>query len=144
MTNPFVQPYLFFDGRCEEAIEFYKSALDAQVGMLMRFKDSPEPHRPEGQPPGSENKVMHAQLSIGQTVLLMSDGRSNAGKPRFDGFALSLAVATEAEAEQRFAALSVGGKVLMPPAKTFFSPRFGMVEDRFGMMWMVLVPGQRG
>ncbi len=134
-----VGPYLFFDGRCEEAIEFYRKALGAKVDMLMRFKDSPEPHQPGMVPPGSENKVMHANLRFGETSVMASDGRCE-GKPHFDGFALSLGVATEAEADRLFAALADGGKVLMPLARTFFSPRFGMVADRFGVLWMVIVP----
>jgi len=134
-----IGPYLFFDGRCEEAIEFYRKALGAEVDMLMRFKESPEPHQPGMVPPGSENKVMHANLRIGMTSVMASDGRCG-GKPHFDGFALSLGVATEAEADRRFAALAEGGQVQMPLAKTFFSPRFGMVTDRFGVMWMVIVP----
>ena len=138
-NHPFVQPYLFFDGRCEEAIEFYRQALGAEVEMLMRFKDSPEPHQPGMIPPGSENKVMHASFRVGDTQIRASDGRC-AGKPNFDGFALSITVPNEAEADRRFTALADGGKVQMPLAKTFFSPRFGMVIDRFGVMWMVLVP----
>jgi PhnB protein len=134
-----VEPYLFFDGRCEEAIEFYRKALGAEVDMLMRFKDSPEPHQPGMIPPSSENKVMHANLRIGDTSVMASDGRCG-GKPHFDGFALSLRVATETEADRVFAALADGGKVQMPLTKTFFSPRFGMVADRFGVMWMILVP----
>lgn len=137
-TNPVVEPYLFFDGRCEEAIEFYRRALGAEVDMLMRFKDSPEPPKPGCAPPGSENMVMHASLRIGQNRLMASDGRC-AGKPSFQGFALSLRVPAEAEAEHLFAALADGGQVQMPLAKTFFSPRFGMVADRFGVLWMVLV-----
>lgn len=137
--QPLVEPYLFFDGRCEEAIEFYRRALGAEVNMLMRFKDSPEPLEPGSVPPGSENKVMHANLRIGETSLMASDGRC-AGKPDFRGFALSLAVSTESEAERLFAALADGGQVQVPLARTFFSPRFGMVADRFGVMWMVLVP----
>ena len=134
-----VEPYLFFDGRCEEAIEFYRKTLGAEVGMLVRFKDSPEPHQPGMVAPGSENKVMHANLRIGDTSVMASDGRCG-GKPNFDGFALSLGVPTEAEADRKFAALAEGGKVQMPLAKTFFSPRFGMVTDRFGVLWMVIVP----
>ena len=133
-----VQPYLFFDGRCEEAIEFYRRALGAQVGMLMRFKDSPEPC-PEGMvPPGSENKVMHMRFRIGDTEILASDGQC-VGQPSFQGFALSLTAPNEAEAERLFGALSDGGQVKMPLAKTFFSPSFGMVADRFGVSWMVYV-----
>ncbi|MGO9202563.1 MAG: VOC family protein [Limisphaerales bacterium] len=133
-----VEPYLFFEGRCEEAIEFYRRALGAEVGMLMRFKDSPEPPQPGSCPPGSENKVMHASFRIGQTTVNASDGRC-AGMPSFQGFSLALRVRAEAEAERLFAALAEGGQVRMPLAKTFFSPRFGMVADRFGVLWMVLV-----
>lgn len=133
-----VQPYLFFDGRCEEAIEFYRKALGAEVRMLMRFKDNPEPPAPGNCPPGSENKVMHANLRIGDTQVMASDGRCQ-GRPSFQGFALSLTVPDDADAERRFAALADGGKVQMPLAKTFFSSRFGMVADRFGVSWMVIV-----
>jgi len=133
-----VQPYLFFDGRCEEALEFYRQALGAEVEMLMRFKDSPEPARCGS---GSGDKVMHASFRIGGTTVMASDGRCE-GKPSFQGFALSLSVATEAEADRRFAALAKGGQVQMPLAKTFFSPRFGMVADRFGVMWMIIVPAE--
>jgi len=133
-----VQPYLFFDGRCEEAIEFYRKTLGAEVTMLVRFKDSPEPPAPGICPPGSENKVMHANLRIGETQVMASDGRCQ-GRPTFQGFSLSLTVPDDAEAERRFAALSDGGEVQMPLAKTFFSSRFGMVADRFGVSWMVIV-----
>jgi PhnB protein len=134
-----VQNYLFFDGRCEEAIDFYRRALGAEVAMMMRYKDSPEPC-PEGMvPPGSDNKVMHACLRIGETAVMASDG-SCQGKPSFAGFALSLTAANEAEADRLFAALADGGQVQMPLGKTFFAPRFGMVADRFGVAWMVLVP----
>ena len=102
-----IQPYVFFDGRCEEAIEFYQGALDAQVKMLMRFKDSPEPHQPGALPPGAEDKVMHANLQIGKNTLFVSDGRCQ-GKPNFQGFSLSLTVADEAEADRLFAALADG------------------------------------
>jgi len=133
-----VQPYLFFDGRCEEAIEFYKSKLGAKVEMLMRFKDSPEPAQPGMVPPGAENKVMHACLRIGDTAVMASDGRCT-GKPSFQGFSLSITAPNEGEAERLFAALGDGGQVQMPLAKTFFSPRFGMVGDRFGVSWMIVV-----
>ena len=133
-----VQSYLFFDGRCEEALEFYRKNLGAEVTMLMRFKDSPEPQQPGMVPPGSENKVMHASFRIGETTVMASDGRC-LGKPNFQGFALSLTVANDAEAERAFAALRDGGQVQMPLTKTFFSSRFGMVADRFGVSWMVLV-----
>ena len=138
-TGQQVQPYLFFDGRCEEAIEFYKSALGAKVDMMMRFKDSPEPVPPGMCPPGSDDKVMHAALRIGNTVVMASDGMAG-GKPEFKGFSLSVNAANEAEADKVFAALGKGGKVTMPLAKTFYSPRFGMVTDKFGVGWMVIVP----
>jgi len=133
-----VQPYLSFEGRAEEAAEFYRSALGAEVTMLMRFKESPEPH-PEGMvPPGAENKVMHMSLRIGDTTLMGSDGRC-LGKTSFQGFSLSLDAATDAEAQRLFARLGEGGKVEMPLAKTFFASSFGMVTDRFGVSWMVIV-----
>jgi PhnB protein len=133
-----VQPYLFFDGRCEEAIEFYKRALGAKVETLMRWKDSPEPPQPGVCPPGSEDKVMHASFRIGETTLMASDGRCQ-GKPSFQGISLSLTAKDDAEAERLFAALGDGGQVQMPLTKTFFSSRFGMVADRFGIGWMVYV-----
>jgi len=133
-----VQPYLFLDGRCEEAIEFYRKALGAEVEMLMRFKDCPEPAQPSMVPPGSENKVMHSCLRIGDTRVMASDGHC-LGKPNFQGFSLSLTVPNAAEADRVFAALGNGGQVQMPLNKTFFSPRFGMVADRFGVSWMVIV-----
>ena len=133
-----VQPYLFFDGRCDEALEFYRRTLRAEVTTLMRFKDSPEPHQPGMVPPGSENKVMHTSFRIGDTTVMASDGRC-LGQPSFQGFSLSLTVPNDAEAERLFAALGDGGQVQMPLTKTFFSSRFGMVADRFGVSWMVYV-----
>ena len=131
-----IEPYLFFEGRCEEAVEFYRRALGAEVLMLMRYKDSPEPPPPGMVAPGSENKVMHASLQIGETMVMASDG-SVSGKPAFHGFSLSIGVKTPAEADRFFNALADGGQVQMPLAKTFWSPRFGMVADRFGVGWMV-------
>jgi PhnB protein len=133
-----VQPYLFFDGRCEEAIAFYREAVSAEVKMLMRFKDHPEPEGQAMIPPGSAEKVMHAQLQIGETVIYASDGKC-LGQPSFQGFALALAARDDAEAARVFAALGKEGKVAMPLAKTFFSSSFGMLTDRFGITWMVLV-----
>lgn len=133
-----IQPYLFFDGRCEEALEFYKQALGAKVTALMRFQDSPEPCDPAMVPPGSEHKVMHASFQIGESPIMASDGRCQ-GQSKFDGFSLSIDAATVAEADRLFTALSEGGTVQMPLSKTFFSPRFGMVADRFGVSWMVIV-----
>lgn len=134
-----IEPYLFFDGRCEEAIEFYRGAIGAEVLMMMRFKDSPEPPQGGAGCSGAEDKIMHASLRIGGSTVMASDGRCE-GKPSFQGFGLSISAASEAEADRIFGALSEGGQVQMPLAKTFFSPRFGMVADRFGVMWMVIVP----
>ncbi|TAK44768.1 MAG: VOC family protein [Betaproteobacteria bacterium] len=133
-----IQSYLFFDGRCEEALEYYRKALGAELMMLIRNRESPEPPAPGMLPPGSENKVMHASLRIGDSVVMASDGHCR-GQPSFQGFSLSLTVPDEARADQLFAALADGGQVQMPLAKTFFSPRFGMVADRFGVSWMVYV-----
>jgi len=133
-----VQSYLFFDGRCEEALEFYKRTLGAEVTMLMRFKESPEPHPPGMIPPGAESKIMHSSFRVGETTVMASDGNCR-GKPSFQGFSLSLSVPNDAEAERLFAKLGEGGQVQMPLAKTFFSSRFGMVADRFGVSWMVIV-----
>lgn len=135
-SNVFVQPYLFFGGKCEEAIEFYRSALGAEVQMLMRYKESPEEQRPV--PSCFDDKVMHASLRIGETILMASDGMCD-GKPNFDGFSLSVTVPNEAEADRVFAALGEGGLVTMPLDKTFWSPKFGMLTDRFGVGWMVSV-----
>jgi PhnB protein len=138
----FVQPYLFFDGRTEEALNFYRKAVGAEVEMLMRFKDSPEqPQEGCAPPAGSENKVMHSSFKIGDTVVMASDGDCK-GKPSFQGFSLSISVANEAEAKRVFNGLAEGGQVQMPLGKTFFSPAFGMVADRFGVSWMVYVPQQ--
>lgn len=133
-----VQPYVFFDGRCEEAANYYRQVLRAEITMLMRFKDCPD-KLPE-MPAGSGEKVMHMSLRIGDTTVLASDGMCS-GSAKLDGFALSLTIADEAEARIVFAALADGGEVRMPLARTFFSPSFGMLADRFGVTWMVYVPG---
>ena len=133
------QIYLFFDGRLEEALTFYKKTLGIEVEMLMRFKENPEAaNHPEACPPGAEEKIMHSSFRLGDQRVMASDGYAK-GKPEFKGFALSLAVKTEGEADKLFAALGDGGKVEMPLGKTFFSPKFGMVQDKFGVGWMVLV-----
>jgi PhnB protein len=134
-----IQPYLFFDGRCEEALDFYKRALGAEITMLMRFKDSPEPPSADKMPAGSENKVMHSSFRIGDSEMMASDGYCQ-GKPSFQGFGLSLPARDEAQAEKFFTALADGGQVQQPLIKTFFSPKFGMAADRFGVTWMVIVP----
>jgi PhnB protein len=130
-----IQPYLFFDGRCDEAIAFYKKTLGAEVGLLMRWKDCPDKSMATS---ANADKVMHASLKIGEARVMASDGR-NTGNPKFEGFALSLNAKDEADADRMFNALSAGGKVTMPMSKTFFSSRFGMCADKFGMHWMVIV-----
>lgn len=135
-----IQPYLFYDGRCEEAIALYRTALGAETVMLLRYGDGPQGSAqcPDGSTPPAD-KVMHACLQIGESQLLLSDGFS-AGKPEFKGFGLSLAAADEAEARRLFDGLAEGGQVQQPLQATFFSPSFGMVADRFGVVWMVMVP----
>jgi PhnB protein len=135
-----IQPYLFFEGRCEEAVEFYRQALGAEVTLLMRYQDSPDPVPCDMIPAGSENKIMHASFNIGDNVVMASDGMCS-GQPGFQGFSLSLTVPSESEADRLFAALADGGKVQMPLEKTFWSPRFGMVADRFGVSWMINTAG---
>jgi len=137
-SAPTAGVYLFFEGRCEEALAFYRGTLGAEVIMLMRVKDSPEPHPPGMLPPDSENKVMHTTFRISDTMIMASDGQCQ-GQPAFQGFRLHLTMGSEAEADRVFAALSDGGAVQMPLAKTFWSPRFGMLTDRFGVGWMVSV-----
>jgi PhnB protein len=127
---------LNFDGRCEDALEFYRQALGAEVTGLMRFKDFPGPAQPGMIPPGTENKVMHASFRIGESTLMASDCRCT-GQTTFQGISLSITVADEAEADRLFAALANGGEVQMPLTQTFYSPRFGMVTDRFGVSWMI-------
>ena len=139
MPKTLVQPYLFFGGRCEEALEFYRTAIGADVETIMRFNESPEPTPPGMLAEGFENKVMHASFRVGESTVMASDGCSpDVGK--FNGFSLSISVPGEADADRVFAALSEGGAVKMPLTKTFWSPRFGMLEDRFGIGWMVIVP----
>jgi PhnB protein len=134
-SKTLVQPYLFFGGRCDEALKFYREAVGAEVVMLSRFKDSPDPYMVQ---PGMEEKVMHASFRIGETTLMASDGRCG-GEAKFEGFSLSISVADEKEADRVFAALSEGGEVTMPLGKTFWSPKFGMLTDCFGVGWMVSI-----
>jgi len=135
MSQNTIQPYLFFSGRCEEAVEFYRSALGAEVDLLLRYRDSPEPMPPESIPPGWEDKIMHVDIRIGGALVMASDACGEA--EAISGFAVALNVATEAESDRYFNALTEGGQVIMPLGKTFWSPRFGMVTDRFGVCWMV-------
>ncbi len=139
----YVEPYLFFEGRCEEAINFYRDAIGAEVTALMRFKDSPEPPSKEMCPPGAEDNVMHASFKIGDTTIMAADGMGS-GKPNFAGISLAITVPDEATARQYFAALQEGGgQVQAPLTPTFFSPSFGMVADKFGVSWMIVAEGPK-
>ena len=135
-----VQPYLSFEGRAQEAIDFYKSALGAKVDMVMHFKDAP-PEVQSQMSPQSKDKIMHAAFHIGDTQVMASDGRCS-GKAQFSGVTLTLNAASNGEAETLFNALAQGGTVNMPMSETFFAHRFGMVADKFGVAWMVLSPKQ--
>lgn len=132
-TNHFVEPYLFFEGRCEEAVEFYRKALGAEVVRMMRYKDSPDPNACGGVP---GEKIMHVNFRVGGSNIMASDGRCDEPM-KFEGFSLSIAANTAAEADRFFNGLAESGRVIMPLAKTFWSPRFGMVTDKFGVMWMI-------
>lgn len=142
ITGGIIQPYLFFNGRCEEALEFYRKAVGAEVEMIMRFNESPDAPPPGTVPAGFEKKIMHASFRIGDSTIMASDGCS-AEKQAFEGFSLSLTLPTEAEADKIFGALAEGGQVQMPLGKTFWAKRFGMVQDRFGIGWMINVPGDQ-
>jgi PhnB protein len=131
-----IQPYLFFDGRTDEALEYYRKTLDAEIGMVMRFKDSPD-----GPPPGYDipgDKVMHSEMRVNGTLVMASDGMKCGGKPSFSGFSLTFEARDEAEAKRRFEALAQGGQVQMPYGETFFAKGFGVVADKFGVSWMVM------
>jgi PhnB protein len=135
-----VQPYLFFEGRCDEAVDFYKKILGAKVNMRMTFKENPEADKasPGCQPgAGTEDKVMHMEFQIGDSVIMASDGRCSY-QPNFQGFGLSINYPDKAAVEKAFNGLKEGGQVVMPLDKTFFADQFGMVTDRFGIMWMLL------
>lgn len=127
------EPYLFFNGRCEEAVQFYRQAVEADVRSLIRFREAPDVPAPDG----FADKVLHADMRIGETTLLATDGDIG-GAADFQGFSLSLTLARDAEAEKRFAALAAGGHVQVPMTATFFASRFGMVKDRFGLLWTIL------
>jgi PhnB protein len=136
-----IQPYLTFGGRCQEAVDFYREALGAEVEMLMRFKEAPDQPPPGMVPDNWGDKIMHVSLKVGDAVLMASDGCASSEK-NFQGFSLSLSATNEAEADRKFAALSKSGQVTMPLGKTFFAKRFGMLVDRFGVSWMVIVPAE--
>ncbi len=138
MSNPVVRPYLNFEGRCEEALEFYRAHLGAEIVEMMRMKDSPEPCPDGSMPPETGNKVMHALFKIGESTLMASDCRCS-GEAKFHGISLAYNPPDEAIAGRAFAALADGGEVCMPLGKTFWSPCFGVVNDRFGVTWMMNV-----
>jgi PhnB protein len=140
MPALFAQPYLLFGGRCEEAIEFYQRAVGAKVEDMMRFKDNPEPPPPGTIAPGFDNKIMHTSFRIGDSLVMASDGMN--ASQTVSGASLAVTVKTEAEVDPMFNALAAGGTVLMPPGKTFWSPRFCMLTDKFGLGWMVMVEGR--
>ncbi|QEL15074.1 VOC family protein [Limnoglobus roseus] len=142
MPGTTITPYLFFGGRCDEALAFYRDALGAEVEMLMRYDESPEPAPPGMLSPGYEKKVMHVSFRVRGNLLMASDGCGEECK--FVGFQIALSVPAEADARQAFDALATGGSVKMPLTKTFWSPCFGMVKDKFGVDWMVMVPGPTG
>lgn len=134
-----ITPYLFFGGRCEEALAFYRTALGAEVEMVMKFDESPEPPPPGMLQAGFEKKVMHSSFTVRGVRLMAADGCDD--KSKSEGFQLAMTVADEADARKVFDALTPGGSVQMPLCKTFWSPCFGMVADKFGITWMVMVPG---
>jgi PhnB protein len=136
-----VQPYLFFEGRCEEALDFYTSALGTRPDMVLRYREAPDPPPPGMLPAGTEDKVMHASFRLGDTEVMLSDGMCS-GTPKFEGFSLSITVADEGDARRKFDAMAAGGQVTMPLGKTFWSPCFGMLKDRFGVSWMISVPSE--
>ena len=133
----FIQPYLYFNGSCEEAINFYKQALGAEVTFMMRYDESPDPQSKACMAPGMEKKIMHSNVQIRDTQIMMSDGRCEGGLPKFDGISLTVNIAAD-EAEKIFSALGVGGQVQLPLCETFFAHKFGMVADKFGVSWLLL------
>ena len=135
-NDPAISNYLVFGGRCEEALEFYRQALGAEIEAIMRFKDSPDPC--PGLAPGTENKVIHSSFRIAGALVMASDGMCTSGS-KFEGFSLCYTVPDKATADRAFAALADGGQIQMPMAQTFFSPYFGIVVDRFGVSWMVII-----
>ncbi|CAB3790222.1 hypothetical protein LMG28614_03025 [Paraburkholderia ultramafica] len=135
----YVQPYVFFNGRCEEALEYYCAKLGAEVILKMRFKEAP-PDAANQPRPGLEEKIMHASVRMGSTTWMASDGNCDPAASPMSGFSLSLTADDDASAKKYFDALSDAGQVAMPFQPTFWSKGFGMVVDRFGLMWMVSVP----
>ena len=130
-----VLPYLFFNGRCEEALAFYSKTIGAKAEGMMRFSQNPDQSTTT---PANKDKVMHAQFKLGDSMIFVSDGMAT-GKTNFDGFSLAIAADSEADAKQMFGALGEGGAVTVPLSETFFAKSFGMLKDRFGVSWMLIV-----
>jgi len=137
-----LQPYVFFNGRCEEALNFYTEKLGAQVTFKMLFKDAPPPDPNNPSRPELADKIMHANVQLGSSTWMASDGNCDPAAGPFNGFSLSLTIEDIAAAEKCFNALAEGGQVVMPFGQTFWSKGFGMVVDRFGLMWMITLPPQ--
>lgn len=135
-----VQTYLFFEGRCEEALDFYRDTLGAEIGPIMRFRDNPDDPEKTMFPPGAGDNVMHATMTIGETTIMASDGRCS-GTANFAGMSLTLVMPEVESAERLYRALAVTGQVRMPLRETFFSPAFGSVTDKFGLNWMIYTAG---
>ena len=131
-----VESLITFGGRCEEALEFYKKSVGAEVTALMRWKESPDAAM-KG-PPGYGEKIMHANFRIGETQLMAEDGLGDKAA-EFKGMTLAIEAADDAEAKRVFTALGEGGKVTMALMKTFWTSSFGMLTDKFGVPWVVNV-----
>jgi len=146
MSKPIIEPYLFFDGNCEEAVQFYRDKLGAKIEMMMRYEDCPEDLPPEMATEENANKIMHTSFTIGDCRVMASDGGcgSDSEAPRFGGFSLSIGLDDEAEAKRLFDLLAEGGKVEMPLGETFWSPCFGCLTDKFGLDWMISVEAKDG
>lgn len=146
-----VQPYLSFEGRAEEALDFYAKAVGAQIGLKMRFKEAPpmDPSETPGNgcadmgsaPVNSAEKIMHSEFKIGDSLIMATDGMCS-GKANFAGVSLTIQTKDDAEAKQVFDALGAGGQVMQPLIKTFFATSFGMLADKFGVNWLVIAPAK--
>lgn len=133
-----IEPYLFFNGHCEEALNFYREKLNAEITYMIRFKEMPEEAKQNAPcAEGMDDKIMHANFRIGDNHLMASDGCCDKDKTEFSGFSLSIAADTQEEGQKYMETLAEGGTVVMPYAATFWAKGFGMVQDKFGVLWMV-------